>query len=259
MSLHPLVIDLTNQKFNLLTPFEYIGNSKWRCICDCGNITIACGKDLRNGKHKSCGCLQSDEDLSGKKFIRLTAYTLIKEADKHGRLWAKWKCACDCGNEIIVLARSLKAGDTKSCGCLNTEKKTKHGQCRTSEYGIWGNMLQRCYNPKTKNYHNYGERGITVCQEWHDFKNFIRDMGKRPSNQHSIDRKDNNGNYNKNNCHWATREEQNRNKRTNRNITIDGETKIITDWCNQFGQQVAVVRQRLKRGLTIKEALHVIS
>jgi len=250
-----LVIDITGQKFNMLTPIKYLGGSMWDCVCDCGSTVIARGQDIRNGRHKSCGCIQADEDLSGKRFTRLIAHTLIKEADKHGRLWAKWMCECDCGNKVKVLARSLKCGNTKSCGCLNKEKKTKHGQCHTPEYAAWRSMLQRCNNTRAKNYHRYGGRGITVCVEWHDFTIFIEDMGKRPSGKHSLDRIENNKGYDPDNCRWATRCEQNSNKCTNKFVELDGETKTITEWCNEFGQQVAVVRKRMKRGMSIREAL----
>lgn len=166
-------------------------------------------------------------DVTGLKFGRLT---VLERVDNY-KTSARWKCICDCGNIRLVVARCLRSGHTKSCGCLNSEKlresKKIHGYAsrnqvgghgETNEYNIWVGMNKRCYNKKTKIYKDYGGRGIEVCERWrHDFESFYKDMGDRPSKYHSIDRVDVNGNYEPSNCRWATRIEQARNTRVYKN------------------------------------------
>jgi hypothetical protein len=128
-------------------------------------------------------------------------------------------CRCDCGTEKAIRRSSLKAGFTRSCGCLRRERmatgvpQTKHGMWRHSLYSTWLNMRQRCGNPDAPNYHNYGGRGITICERWDDFANFATDMGEKPGPEYSVDRIDNDGNYEPGNCHWATPSEQSLNTR----------------------------------------------
>lgn len=132
--------------------------------------------------------------------------------DKHGAFL--YKCECDCGNIRIVLSGNLRSGHTQSCGCLNKEIITTHGKTKSVEYCAWLDMRSRCTDQNQKRYHDYGGRGITICREWLDsFEAFYRDMGDRPAYCHSLDRMDNEGNYNKENCQWATRTTQQRNSR----------------------------------------------
>lgn len=126
----------------------------------------------------------------------------------------------------------------------------------SSEYSIWMNMRARCNNPRNGSYDKYGGRGITVCERWQaDFLNFLQDMGRRPSTDHSIDRIDNDGDYEPGNCRWATRKEQCRNRRSSRRIGFCGETKTMAEWAEETGLPTNVIFWRLQRGWTVERAL----
>lgn len=150
------------------------------------------------------------QDLTGKVFGRWTVVGFSGRT-KSGKI--KWDCVCECGNRKAVSGCSLRGGRSISCGCFRVENQTKHGLCGTPEYIAWERMNARCNNPKDQSYEYYGGRGITICKEWSDFSNFLSDMGERPSNKHSIDRIDNDKGYNRSNCKWSTKTEQNRNRR----------------------------------------------
>lgn len=155
-----------------------------------------------------------------------------------------WMCRCECGNEKPIKVKSLNSGAAKACGCMRGER---HG--RPPGYSSWANMLTRCYNPKGTEYENYGGRGITVCDRWRkSFSAFIQDMGPRPEGA-SIERKNNNGNYEPDNCVWANRHEQAHNKRNNYNITLSGVTKTKEEWCRHFGVTRQTINRRVNRGV----------
>lgn len=165
------------------------------------------------------------KDLTGKRFGRLIVLSR-SENDKHGH--SRWECKCECGKIRVINSGSLLSIKTKSCGCLRDEKvisrRTTHGHSLKGKihplFLNWIAMRQRCNNDKNKAYKDYGGRGIKVCERWNEFENFLEDMGEKPSNLHSIDRIDVNGNYEPSNCRWATTIEQGRNKRmTSRNIS----------------------------------------
>lgn len=123
------------------------------------------------------------------------------------------------------------------------------------EYKAWGHMKERCYNSNCVNYKNYGARGITLCDRWKDFINFYQDMGTKPSNKHSLERIDNNGNYEPNNCKWATRGQQLRNKRSNRILRFKNKSMVLTDWAFYLKMPYSTLAMRLKRGWTVERAL----
>jgi hypothetical protein len=166
-----------------------------------------------------------------------------------------WVCQCDCGNITTVRARLLR-GHTNSCGCLQKEAATKHGLNNSSEVAIWRNMKYRCNNPNAANYHLYGGRGIKVCDRWLDsFTTFLEDVGRRPSKLHSLERIDNNGNYEPENVKWASKKEQARNRRDSRLITYKGITKTIIEYCEEYGMKHHQLLVRLNHGWSVEKAL----
>lgn len=196
------------------------------------------------------------EDLTGQVFGKLVA---IKRVERLGPSW--WECVCTCGKVKEIRLNSLKAGHTKSCGCLQKESVTKHG-CSSygnyhAEYWIWKAMTRRTKTAKESAscYKNYRGRGITVCERWSSFENFIADMGARPSEAHSLDRKENSEGYSPKNCRWATQQEQCRNRRSNRLLEYKGETKCLTEWAEIMKIPIDTLSKRLGSGWEVGIAL----
>lgn len=204
-------------------------------------------------------------DLSGQQFGRLS---VSEEADppfaeSKPNTW--WRCECDCGKVTVVRTISLRAGDTRSCGCLSDEVRRStaskacritHGQTKTREYRIWQGMLQRCTNPNCEEYPIYGGRGIIVCPAWSEsFEAFISHMGLRPSPRHSIERLDTNGNYEPGNCRWATPKEQSNNRRDTHYVVFKGERMPIALLADRHSIRQETLRGRLRRGWSLEDAV----
>lgn len=185
---------------------------------------------------------------AGERHGRLTAIQFLRISRSRSRVWL-W--LCDCGNEVEILAGSVRKGHTKSCGCLRREvsstKGKTHGKKWTPEYAIWNMMIQRCTNPNVKGFRHYGGRGIEVCERWLSFANFYDDMGQRPPKM-TIDRIDNDGNYEPGNCRWATRAEQARNMRRNINVTYQGQKMCLMDAAGLANVDARLAFARHKRG-----------
>lgn len=193
-------------------------------------------------------------DRVGKKFKRLTVTRLIavKNPDYQGSYFIKYECKCDCGKTLMAKWNSLNDGNTGSCGCLNRDiiSAGRHGHARergrrTKIYACWQNMTARCRNENHQSYPHYGGRGIKVCDRWLKFENFLEDMGE-PRHDTSLDRINNDGNYEPSNCRWVTQKEQMNNRRGLRPMTFMGITRNKTQWCSFFGIGEWVLKKAIK-------------
>jgi hypothetical protein len=208
------------------------------------------------------GVIMRKIDLTGKRFGRLVVQS---QAENKGK-FLMWTCLCDCGVSVEVFGSNLKNGHTKSCGCLNkeivsslftTHGHTKNNKC-SPEWTSWYNMRVRCYYDKHKEYSNYGGRGIKVCERWlgdDGFENFYEDMGPCPLGM-TLERIDNEGDYCRENCKWATRTEQGNNKRNNVILTYGNETGTLSEWARSIGMNSETLRARIDvYGWDIADAL----
>lgn len=229
-----LYIDLAGHRFGKLVVknralHKQSGAFEWLCECDCGKTKVVPSGSLRQGRTKSCGCMATKgrrKDISGQKFGRLT---VVEFHSMNSNRTSNWKCLCDCGTELVVRKSCLDikgtGGDEKtySCGCQKRENvtanslrhgETKHGKSASKEYACWTNMLQRCLNPRKKEYKSYGAIGVQVCPQWCEkFENFLEDVGRAPADNPYIDRINPYGHYEPGNVRWASFEQSNANKR----------------------------------------------
>ena len=194
------------------------------------------------------------EDLTGRRFGRLTVVGLA-ESTYAGRYWL---CKCECGNEINVQGSNLRSGNVTSCKCYRKEMQSitqiKHNMCHTKLYKVYSGILNRCKNKKWKYYHG---KGITICNEWKNdfmaFYNWATLNGYKEGL--SIDRIDNDGNYDPNNCKWSTVKEQQRNRSVNHVLEFQGENKCISEWAEILNIDKRTILSRIRAGWSIEEAL----
>lgn len=206
-------------------------------------------------------------DITGQRFGRLTAIEPVSKA-KDGQYI--WRCKCDCGGTKDVILGNLKYGSVQSCGCISQESSSRiikewhskhphnhatHGMSHTRLFTIWTRMRQRCRDKSNK---DYGGRGISVCEEWDQSFESFRDWSLQNGYREdlSIDRIDNNGDYEPHNCRWTDTITQSNNRRTNRMVTYQGKTMTLANWCRELGLKYGTISQRISiRGWTEEEAL----
>ena len=225
--------------------------------------------NMQNASSEISRSVFSVKEKRGSRFIN-------RKGETHGRLMVlemdsiqrrkgviRWICKCVCGTIKSIESTGLGTGNTQSCGCLGRERRlestVKHRRSGTPLYYNWVCMIQRCTNPKNTAYKRYGARGITVDPSWLDFSVFLKDMGERPSINHSIDRKDNSLGYSKENCKWSTKKEQSRNMRRNRIVEFEGKALCVTEWAEKLGVSAALISKRIDRGWDVKDAFFIPS
>lgn len=197
-------------------------------------------------------------DMTGQRFGMLVvlAFAGVKGSAQH----ATWRCVCDCGNETVAVGASIRAGRTRSCGCLSRETRftnkygLKHGKSGTRTHSIWIGMHERCRNVSAPDAHLYALKGIRVCDRWNDFALFLEDMGEAPDGM-SLDRVDGNAGYSKENCRWATPKQQANNMATNRLIEFAGKTQTLSMWADELGIKANTLLCRIRRGLSLERAM----
>lgn len=253
----------------------------WECECDCGRLCSTRSSNLRSGRTKSCGCLCREiasatgkkrfvrsmigaenpwggrySDCINKSFGMLTVLDLHSSTSRRG---VKAVCKCSCGNVTTTNMRQILRGGVVSCGCykvsLAKTLNASHGKSSTNEYCVWQGMHTRCRNKKQKAAHNYVNRGIRVCNRWDKFENFYEDMGERPTDDHTLERIDNDKGYSPDNCKWATKSEQANNTRMTRRVLYGGVCKPASDWDRYLGFPVGTVSRRLRDGWSEEEAI----
>lgn len=192
----------------------------------------------------------SFRDKTGMRFGRLLVLGTREPYEKPYH----WRCICDCGVHLDVSAANL-GHSTNSCGCMAGEAQATHNMSRTKTYTSWQSMLRRCNNTKDDHFPDYGGRGISVCARWSaSFEAFLSDMGVRPD-KCTLDRKDVNGNYEPENCRWATSQQQSRNRRSNVMLTAFGKTQCINDWRKVTGLSFTSMIDRIEKGWSAEDVI----
>lgn len=251
--------NLVGEKFGrlLIVEFFKMGNqgSIWKCQCDCGKIVYRSIGALASGNTTSCGCYRLERvrdsllmDITGMKFGEWTV--IEPDFSQKGQGHTKWRCKCSCGTIAVISGKSIRTGASKRCRtCAGKRAQKKRSAFEKALRRVLGGMKSRCRCISGRAYERYGGRGITVCDEWHSFEKFYEwaiSAGYLPGM--TIERIDNNKGYSPENCKWATYAEQNKNKRSNKKITINGETKILNDWLLQYNRPRATYKTRIKLG-----------
>lgn len=203
-------------------------------------------------------------NLIGLKFGKLLVIERVPGKCAHNGI--KWKCLCDCGNNTEVASCDLRSGHTQSCGCLQKERASKslteikkrnsnYGITKTQTYRSWNRMMHRCYDPQAFAYELYGGRGIYVCERWHEYKNFLADMGEAPKN-YTLDKIDNDKPYYPENCRWATRLTQANNRRTCRYLYVNNSKYSASEFSRFFNIQYSIVLHLFHKGLSGEDILN---
>ena len=248
-------IDFGSELANGITFVEHVGKKQSKLKCYCGKEFISNGYKVKSRHTKSCGCFKPSQKSvyqPGELIGESCRYVKDVESNTERR---KVLLLCKCGNEFVCSVDKIKSGKRKGCGCENKTTAT-HGKTESPEYLAWGSLKGRCLNPNDAGFKHYGERGITVSKEWENsFEQFYADMGPRPSKKHSIDRIENDGNYEKYNCRWATKEEQCTNRRSNVVIEYNGERKTMSQWAKSINMNQETFRRRLRSGWNIEKIL----
>lgn len=181
-------------------------------------------------------------------------YLVIGFSHKTERNLNYWFCRCKCGNLKCIAATQLTRKERPARQCSSCSRST-HGKSHTRVHKIWEGMIARCNKEDHKSYSRYGARGISVCQRWMKFENFLEDMGEPPTSKHTLERIDNDKNYEKENCEWKTMTEQNRNKSTNHKLTYKGQTMCISEWAEKTGIHKETIRHRILAGWDVENIL----
>lgn len=210
------------------------------------------------GPHNQKGVQAKLKDETGKRYGRLT---VLRREGKNISEQATWRCLCDCGNETVQAGITLRNGAVVSCGCYHAEisgtLNYKHGHSQKGIYRSYKEMVRRCTDPRHIGWKTYGGRGIKVCQRWlDDIENFITDMGPTWKKGLSIERRENDGNYEPGNCYWATMKQQNNNKSDNRIVEYNGKKQTLTQWADEVGMSCQALKARLDMGWTVHDALY---
>ena len=241
--------DLTGCIFGRWTVIRREKGKRWICKCECGVVKSVWRDHLIDGTSTNCGCKHFCVH-AGEKFNRLTAVEYAGNG--------KWKCRCDCGKTTIVRSARLKSGETKSCGCIT--KEGIYGELFNRKlYSMWKDMIYRCERPNSLNFKNYGARGVSVCQEWHDYLLFREwalgnGFDDKKGRDCSIERKNVDGNYCPENCKFATTSEQANNKCNSRRVSAFGKTMTLTQWAQETGISRDCLQYRITAGWNPEKA-----
>jgi hypothetical protein len=262
----PSLRNLLGQQFGYLTVLETApkksrrSRTRWVCSCACRRKTVVAGCHLVSRHTRSCGCLRRAtagarvfKDCVGQQFGRLV---VLRKAgtDKHHKMM--WVCVCDCGNIIVVSRNKLARGKTKSCGCLRRETARElnrtHGLSKTRAYKSYKAAKRRCTDPKSKDFADYGGRGIEF--RYNSIEQLFAELGDCPPG-HTLERRNNEGHYEAGNCYWAPRIEQVNNRRNNVKITAFGQTRTVACWARERNIPPGTLRARIKQGWDAERAL----
>ena len=261
-------LDLTGQIFGKLNVVSFYGKvngvRKFLCICECGKETVVSGTKLVSGHTKSCGCYQRErasesntKDYFGTKIGR---WTLVKKIDD-GYRSARYLCRCECGTEKVLQYQTLSSGKSKSCGCYRSEiakiTSKKHGLSSHPLYRVWSGIVGRTSCKSNSCYDVYGMRGIRVCDEWRDFSVFFQwAIDNHWKHGQHIDRINNSEGYSPNNCRIVSPKQNQRNRKSNRHLTVDGITKCLCEWSEIYGVPASTIEKRIDLyGWSVKRAV----